>query len=126
MLKVSNLLSSKSTGSIAINENSGSEIVLTSKAENLDDIYVYPNPVRKEQTVTFANLPSRVDIYIFTISGNLVKKISEDDGNGGVDWDLRDENNNKINSGIYIYKAISLDNFDTKIQEKIGKFAVIN
>ncbi len=110
-----------------ISEFSGSEIVLTSNAKSLDDIYVYPNPVDIgiHQIITFANLPPRVEIHIFSIDGMFVKKINEEDGNGGVSWNLKDENNESIGSGIYFYKAISLDNLNNNLQEKIGKFAVI-
>ncbi len=127
VLKIKNIRSTLETGSFPISQNSGSEIVLTSNADNLDDIYVYPNPANLNSIdkLTFANLTSKVDIYIFTIDGIFVKKIIEDDGNGGVDWNLLDENNQKVSSGVYFYKAISFDNFDNKLQEKIGKFAVI-
>ena len=59
-------------------------------------------------------LPAKVDIYIYSIDGIFINKISEDDGNGGVDWNLMDKNNETIGSGIYFYKAISLDNFNNK------------
>lgn len=127
VLRIQNIFSSFGSGSIPINENSGSEIVLTANAKNLDDIFVYPNPVKIEsnQSITFANLTNRVEIYIYSIDGMFINKIVELDGNGGVDWNLLDQHNNKVGSGIYIYKAISLDNFDKTLQEKIGKFAVI-
>ena len=127
VLKIENLVSSIETGKIPISQNSGSEIVLTSSAENLDDIYVYPNPVNiaEKSFITFANLTTKVEIYVFSIDGKFINKIVENDGNGGVDWDLKDEKNVRISSGVYIYKAISLDNSDNKLQEKIGKFAVI-
>ncbi|MCB9205713.1 MAG: S8 family serine peptidase [Ignavibacteriales bacterium] len=127
VLKIENLVSSIETGKIPISQNSGSEIVLTSSAENLDDIYVYPNPVNiaEKSFITFANLTTKVEIYVFSIDGKFINKIVENDGNGGVDWDLNDEKNVRISSGVYIYKAISLDNSDNKLQEKIGKFAVI-
>ena len=127
VLKIENIRSTSETGSFPITRNSGSEIVLTSNAENLDDIYVYPNPVNfdNDEYLTFANLTSVVEIYIFTIDGIFVQKVVEDDGNGGVDWNLMDVNNQKVSSGIYFYKAISYDNLDRKLKEKIGKFAVI-
>jgi Subtilase family len=127
VLKIDNLLSSGQTGFIPINPNSGSEIVLTSNADNLNEIYAYPNPVNSSSSsiLTFANLTNKVDIYIYSIDGIFINKIIEDDGNGGKDWDLRDKNNNKIGSGVYFYKAISLDNIGNTLQEKIGKFAVI-
>jgi hypothetical protein len=127
VLKIKDIRSSPESGSLSIRSNSGSEIVLTGNAENLDDIFVYPNPVKLKNNnmLTFANLTSRADIYIFTIDGIFIKKISEDDGNGGVDWDLHDTENKLIGSGIYFYKAIALDNFGNELQEKTGKFAVI-
>jgi Subtilase family len=127
VLKIDNLLSSEQTGFIPINPNSGSEIVLSSNADNLNDIYAYPNPVSSSSSsiLTFANLTNKVDIYIYSIDGIFVNKLVEEDGNGGKDWNLRDKNNIKVSSGVYFYKAISLDNIGNTLQEKIGKFAVI-
>ena len=127
ILKVNNVYSSPETGLLPISEFSGSEIVLSSPAENLDDIYVYPNPVNtnSNSTLTFANLPTRVNIYVYSVDGTFIKYLSEDDGNGGLDWNLENNNDQIISSGIYIYRAISVDNFNNKLQEKIGKFAVI-
>lgn len=127
VLRINNIFSSRESGNLPISENSGSEIVFTSFADNLDDIYVYPNPVNltENSKVTFANLTSFVDIYIFSLDGKLINLVTERDGNGGTDWNLLDKNNQSIGSGIYIYKAIAKDADDKKLHEKIGKFAVI-
>jgi len=127
VLNIEDVYSSLENGYIKISENSGSQIILTDKADNLDDLYVYPNPIKVSEnpSLTFANLTSNVDIYIFTLSGLFVKKITEDDGNGGVDWDLLDIKGKVVSSGVYLYKAISLDNNGNSSEEKIGKFAVI-
>jgi len=127
ILKIENIYSSVESGYIPINKNSGSEIVITANAVNLDKMYVYPNPanISTDETITFANLTRRADIYIYSIDGIFINKISENDGNGGVNWNLKDQNNKKVGSGIYFYKALSMDNFDKTLQEKMGKFAVI-
>lgn len=127
VLRINNIFSSKNSGYLPIAENSGSEIVFTSFTDNLDNIYVYPNPVNLSENskVTFANLTSLVDIYIFSLDGKLINLVTERDGNGGTDWNLLDKNNESIGSGIYIYKAIAKDKDDKKLHEKIGKFAVI-
>lgn len=128
VLKVENIFSDIESGKVSIDEHSGSEIVLTSNAENLNEMYVYPNPVNPEihNKLTFANLTQAVDIYIYSLDGIFIKKLVEIDGNGGVSWNLLNSNNMKISSGIYIYKAISLDEIGKTKQEKIGKFVVIN
>ncbi len=127
VLNVENVYSSVESGYLKISDNSGSQIILTGKAENLDGLYVYPQPVNinTSSVLTFANIPNNVEILIYDLNGRFINKILEEDGNGGVDWDLRDENSKLVSSGIYFYKAISKDNFGETIQEKLGKFAVI-
>ena len=125
-LKISNVLSSASSGNIMINQSAGSYLVLTSVAQNLSDVYVYPSPVKLSfGKMTFANLPQRVKIVIFTISGIKVSEIEENTGTGGVDFNLRDRNNELISSGIYIYRIVRLDNSNNEVEVKVGKFAVI-
>ena len=126
-LSLTNIFSSETSGHIKINDGAGSTVVLLSSAENLNDIYVYPNPVRLEQTkqLTFANLTNKAEIVIFNINGRKIKSLVEENGDGGYSWDLRDENNRFINSGIYIFKVRALDNSNNVVEEKIGKFAVI-
>jgi len=125
-LSLSNIFSSESSGHIKIANGAGSTIVLLSSSENLNDVYVYPNPVRLEKTkrLTFANLTQRAEIIIFNINGRKIKSLIEENGDGGYSWDLRDENNRFINSGIYIFKVRALDNSNNIVEEKIGKFAV--
>lgn len=125
-LKLNNIISSESSGSITLKNESGSVIVITATAGNLDNEYVYPNPaaLSKGSKITFANVPSNCEIYIFNIAGNMVRFIKEKSINGGIDWDLKDENSRFISSGIYIYKIISIDEFGNELQEKLGKFAV--
>ncbi|MCB9250031.1 MAG: T9SS type A sorting domain-containing protein [Ignavibacteriales bacterium] len=126
ILSIKNVFSSAETGNLPISENSGSQIILTSNSANLDEIYVYPNPINIEvnQSLTFANLTQFVEIYIFNLEGKFINQLNEDDGNGGLTWNLQDEKGSKIPSGIYIYKAISKDSQGNELQEKISKFAV--
>ncbi len=125
-LEIKHLISSKSTGNLPLKENVGNQIVLVTSAKNLNDVYVYPNPINFDMAehVTFANLTSNVEIYIYDLNGKFIKRLIEEDSNGGVTWNLKDENNNKINSGIYIYRVIAFDISVEVSQEKIGKFAV--
>ena len=128
VLQINNVRSSVSSGSIEINSGAGSYIVLTGYAKDLSDVYVYPNPVKiKSGTskITFANLPTHVRITIWTIDGNKIGELEENDGNGGVDFSLRNSSGELISSGVYIYRAVVIDNSNNESEEKIGKFAVI-
>ncbi len=127
-LKVTNIFSSNSDGNIKINSGAGSDIVLVDYAKNLSGVYVYPNPAKILNgggKVTFANLPQRAKITIFNLEGKQISELEEKDGNGGVDFNLKDNSGLEISSGIYIFRVVQLDNANNEIDSKIGKFAVI-
>ncbi len=127
VLRVKDIFSSASTGSLKINEGAGSYIVLSSFANDLSDVYVYPNPVQPEngEALTFANLPRYAQITIWTVDGTRIGEIEETDGNGGVTFNLKDLSGNTLASGIYIYRVVMLDESKNEQEEKLGKFAVI-
>ena len=125
-LRVINLKSSAESGGLIINSGAGSYVVLTSYANDLSDVYVYPNPANIERgKVTFANLPKKAKIIIFTLNGERIDEIEETDGNGGLDFNLSYETGETLSSGVYIYRIVMLDDSDNEVEEKIGKFAVI-
>ena len=92
-------------------------------------MYVYPNPVNlsklTEEKITFANLTQKAEITILTVNGDFVNTIKEEDGNGGLDWDLTNSNGEKIGSGIYIYRVIGKDSNGNEVDTRIGKFAIV-
>ena len=126
-LKITNVRSSFETGNIVISEESGSIIVLSSFENDLSEIYTYPNPVSlsKTSSITFAKLTRFAEITVFSIDGKKIITLYENDGNGGIDWNLRDENGSIISTGIYFYYVKSLDEENNEIESKLGKFAVI-
>jgi subtilisin family serine protease len=126
-LKIENIFSSDESGGIEISSGAGSYLVLTGFKDNLAAVYVYPNPARGGSggKMTFANLPERAKITIFNLSGDQLFNLEETDGNGGVEFNLKDDSGNELNSGIYIYRIIRLDGSNNEVEEKIGKFAII-
>jgi hypothetical protein len=87
--------------------------VVESKAyaqADVEKINVFPNPYyagntqevqRNDHFVTFNHLPERADIYIFTLSGTLVKKIEKNSTEQFYRWNLKNESNIPVASGIY-------------------------
>lgn len=127
-LNLKNIYSSNGTGKIRINENGGSVIELSAFANDLSNVYVYPSPVRisaGESKITFANLPKKASIIIFSLAGKKINKIDVNTENGGVDYNLTDDKGNKLSSGVYIYRIARLDNSNNELEKKLGKFAVI-
>ena len=126
VLRLNNLVSDVASGSIPINTGAGSYIVLSTYAKDLSDVYVYPNPTNEHANkITFANLPQRAKITIWSIDGVLINEVEETDGNGGVDYNLTDLSGSHISSGIYIYRIVQLDDQSNEGEEKLGKFAVV-
>ena len=127
-LRITNIFSSESTGKIIINSGAGSYIILSNYTANLSDVYVYPNPIKinsSPQNLMFANLPKKVKIVIFKLTGEQVNEIEHSGGDGGVEFNLKDKNGDEISSGIYIYRVVRLDDNNNEVEEKLGKFAVV-
>jgi len=85
------------------------------KKAQFDNINVYPNPLfaynplsssfgfpNDEPFVTFSNLPEKVDIKIYSLSGSLIKSLEKSDLTASLRWDLKNEFGNKVASGLYI------------------------
>jgi len=128
VLQIKDVRSSMATGSIIINSGAGSYLVLTGFANDLSDVYVYPNPAEigiGETNITFANLPQFANIIIWNLDGIKVGEVEETDGNGGADYNLKDFSGDYLNSGVYIYRIVMLDELNNEEDEKIGKFAVV-
>jgi hypothetical protein len=105
--------------------------------EQLDDIYVVPNPYvatnqleprnpvsnveRGDRRLYFANLPKQCTIRIYTINGELVETLEHDStlDDGKEFWDLKTKDNMNIAYGLYLFHVESPEG------EFIGKFAVI-
>ncbi len=102
----------------------------------LDKILVVPNPYiaaaeweprtqiqgRGPRRIQFTHLPERCTIEIFTIRGELVRRIEHNGsgGNGAAWWDLMTENQQEVAYGVYFYHVNA-----PGIGEKVGKFAIV-
>ncbi|MFC1566768.1 glycosyl hydrolase [bacterium] len=97
-------------------------------SKSLSEVIAYPNPCYfgKQQSMVIDNIPStteQVELFIYNVAGELIRKFDETDGIqvfGGskrVKWDGRDDDGNKVASGVYIY-LVKTDS-DTKT-EKVG------
>lgn len=79
---------------------------------DVDKVNVFPNPYygyhnretsRQGHYITFSHLPTRATIRIFDLAGVLVRTIEKTDAATQYQpWDLRNDNNYPVSSGIYI------------------------
>ncbi len=81
-------------------------------ASSMDKIICYPNPCVSQHLVTIANIPSGKDavVYIYNLSGELVRKIEAVElmagGSMTARWDTMNDDGKMVASGIYFYRLI--------------------
>ena len=90
----------------------------STKAEgNLNNVYVFPNPVRPgfEGNVNISGLVDRANIKITDIEGNLVYETTSEGGT--ILWDTRAFGRHKVASGVYMIFISSQDGSETKVKK---------
>ena len=110
-----------------------STVANTSSMDNItqndiDLISVYPNPYyglhaletsRSDKYVSFNHLPEKATIRIFSLGGTMVKEIRKNSTSQIATWDLKNQYEYPIASGIYII------HIDTDYGKKVLKLAVV-
>jgi hypothetical protein len=100
----------------------GNRFLIVKTVADLDELVVFPNPLRSDAEdlqITFGNLPSLCQIYIFTASGQRVRDLKNEGYSGGITWDLRNGAGEEVANGVYIYLAEYQD------EKKMGKFVIL-
>lgn len=87
------------------------EIKINTSPKSVKLYQNYPNPFNPN-TEIYIELPERqsVSLKIYDVYGNLVKTLVNEDMDAGyhtVHWNGRDESNNDVSSGVYLYKLES-------------------
>ena len=73
--------------------------------------FCYPQPWRTKEsaTIMFAGLPNNAAITIRRLNGEIIGKIQESSGNGGIVWDGILLDGTMIESGVYLYSIDSMN-----------------
>lgn len=91
--------------------------IATSANEDLNSVYVYPNPVRPAYsgTVKVAGLLDKANVKITDIEGNLVYEVTS--SGGTVEWDTTAFGKYKVASGVYMIFISAQDGNETKVKK---------
>ena len=122
-------LPSNSINDIKINSATGEVFIATDKGmisfkgiatggnEDLNNVFVYPNPVRPNYsgTVKVAGLIDKANIKITDIEGNLVYETTSEGGT--IEWDTTAFGRYKVASGVYMIFISSQDGGETKVKK---------
>jgi hypothetical protein len=122
-------LPSNTINDIDINSITGEIFIATAKGlisfkgtataanEDLNNVYVYPNPVRPdfEGTVKIAGLLDKATVKITDIEGNLVYETTSEGGT--IEWDTTAFGKHKVASGVYMIFISAQDGIETKVKK---------
>ena len=89
-------------------------------SNDLNQSAPFPNPyIAGEGALLFGFLPLEAAVAIYDVSGQLVRRLVELDGDGGVKWDGDNEAGVPLASGIYYYRI------SAGSQSKVGSLALV-
>lgn len=122
-------LPSNTVNDIDINSATGEVFIATDKGlvsfkgvstaanEDLNEVFVYPNPVRPNYagTVKVAGLLDKANIKITDIEGNLVFETTSQGGT--IEWDTTAFGRYKVASGVYMIFISAQDGVETKVKK---------
>lgn len=103
--------------------DAGNVATFSSFQEDLSQVYVYPNPYQGNdffEGIRFANLSRQCTVTVYTASGRLIAQFVENDGDGGVEWDLRNTKGERIVPGNYLYRVES-----EGLEPFVGTFSIL-
>lgn len=110
-----------SADGVALQPSLGNNAGFAFAKNNLDNVFTYPNPFapRRDALLTFAGLTPAARIKVVDLEGRLRKTLTERDGDGGINWDGRDEEGQLLASGIYFAYV------EAGVLHTIIKFAIV-
>ncbi|MBI4777323.1 T9SS type A sorting domain-containing protein [Candidatus Desantisbacteria bacterium] len=80
------------------------KVFVSSRTLSIENVIAYPNPWQNGSgNICFSPLPQNAEIRIFDVSGECVKDICLSLVEGKWEWDLRDNEDNGVAPGLYIY-----------------------
>ena len=103
-------------------DNTGAISPTSTARDNLDNIIAGPMPfsLSSGKKFRFEKLTVKATVKIYTIVGELVRTLQETDGDGRLDWDLKNDDGETIVQGLYICEITN-----DKGERKFLKIAIV-
>lgn len=103
----------------AITTGEGNTLAFVFTPDSYDNAYLYPQPARisNDAEAWFANIPRNATVEIYTLEGELLQKLTEENGTGGIEWNLRDSKGDLLPAGVYLFKVKDQDGNTSKLKK---------
>ncbi len=110
-----------------ITDGSGNTLSFVLTRSDLNKIFTFPNPIHlsKDEYLHFGNLTSEVTIEIMNLEGRVLKTITDQSRDGGVRWDLKDDNGKILPIGIYLFQIKGKNEEGKNVENELNKFSIL-
>lgn len=101
---------------------SGLYVLAGAVSVDLSAAYAYPVPFKPSAghtIITFKNLAADTKVRVYTIMGEKVVELSDDDADGIIQWPVTNSDGDRVASGVYVYQI------KNSHSEKRGKLMII-
>ena len=87
----------------------GSTLLFTVVAEDLSQVYAYPQPLslNEHSTLTIAGLPASSNVEVLDASFTPLVTLATTSAIGGIEWDLRLQNGGMVVPGLYYLRVVN-------------------
>ncbi len=98
----------------------------TLTGSDLQHVFVFPNPAKNSLgMLTFGGLTASAQITIYTTDMHVLRQLQTSEKNGGLQWDMKDQNGKQLPSGIYLYVVTGMNDNGVTVDPKAAKFVII-
>jgi hypothetical protein len=97
------------TNGEVISTGIGSSLLFTVVAQDLGQVYAYPQPLRLNEhtTLTIAGLPASSSIEVLDAAFTPLATLVTTAAVGGIEWDLRLDNGRSLVPGLYYLRVVN-------------------
>ncbi len=101
----------RSRSGIALQRGEGDALGFAPVSADLKHALIYPNPfvAARHAQLTIAGLTENATITILDEQGRVRNVLREHDGNGGYQWDARDQQGRLLSAGVYVAYITAAD-----------------
>lgn len=117
----------KSISGKSITQGVGKSLSFVFSAKDLNEPFIFPSPIKLNinSEAMFGNLTVKAKVSILNLEGNILRQLESTGGNGGVYWDLKDNNGNLLPNGVYLFKVNGINLSGQSMESDLQKFIIL-
>lgn len=133
-MRAFNGLAYSKSNSVELREGDRASMVFSYDLLSQEKVYSYPNPAVSAEFLTIhfetSGQDADIELNIYTISGELVRTVKPEEmalTNNVYEyqWNMKNQNNQKVASGVYIYQVKVKDKKTSERANVIKKLAIV-